>query len=403
MKEGWKYCELGEVYEELRTGLNPRVHFKLNTEDADGYYITVRELKGFSFQVDAKTDRVNASALKRINERSHLKIGDVLFSGTGTLGRTALVTQEPTWWNIKEGVYAITPKRNLLDSKYLIYAFHSDVIMKKIISRASGTTVKSVPMRELSKIEIPIPPLSEQQRIVSRLDASFTKIDALTKQAEESVEHAKALFQAELKELMEKKEGWEEKKLGEIAQIKGGKRVPKGCKLQTEPTEHKYIRVADFLDNGTINESNIQYISEDIYRQIKNYTISSKDVYISIAGTIGKSGIIPNTLEGSNLTENACKLVLNDGIYNRYIYYGTISPSFVEQMIAATKVSAQPKLALTRLAEIKLSIPPFSEQHQIVQTLDSLSEKIQQLQQNYNQTLANCQALKQALLKETFE
>lgn len=400
MKEGWKYCELGEVYEELRTGLNPRVHFKLNTEDADGYYITVRELKGFSFQVDAKTDRVNASALKRINERSHLKIGDVLFSGTGTLGRTALVTQEPTWWNIKEGVYAITPKRNLLDSKYLIYAFHSDVIMKKIISRASGTTVKSVPMRELSKIEIPIPPLSEQQRIVSRLDASFAKIDALSKQAEEALEHAKALFQAKLKELMEKKEGWEEKLLGEVGTFKRGGNFSK----------------KDFVEDGF---PCIHY--GQIHTKLTSVTtkhLSSVPVEIVKTDRCAKKGdlVIAITSEDD---AGSCKCTAWMADYEAYvgghtaIYSHTLDPVFMAYFFQSPSFQKQ-KLEYTHgfkvveinpkdIAKIKIVFPTTEEQEQIVQTLDSLSQKIQQLQLNYNQTLANCQALKQAILKETFE
>ena len=76
MKEGWEEKRIGDVIEHLRTGLNPRTHFKLNTPDADGYYITVRELKGFTIEPDKKTDKVNSAAIKRINERSNLKIGD---------------------------------------------------------------------------------------------------------------------------------------------------------------------------------------------------------------------------------------------------------------------------------------------------------------------------------------
>ena len=167
--------KLGEVISDLRTGLNPRIHFKLNTNDAKGYYITVRELKGFDFEVDEKTDRINDSAVVRINERSKLKIGDVLFSGTGTIGRTALIKRLPNNYNIKEGVYAITPLPNIIDSKYLIYLFHTDLIMDVINSKAGGSTVRSIPMAELKNIQIPVPPLAVQQSIVEKLD-KFTAL-----------------------------------------------------------------------------------------------------------------------------------------------------------------------------------------------------------------------------------
>ena len=170
-----------------------------------------------------------------------------------------------------------------------------------------GATIKYISKDKYKAMLIPLPSLSEQQAIVSRLDSAFAQIDTLKANAEKQLEEARKLFQAELTETMKPKEGWEEKKIGEIAQIKGGKRVPQGYKLLKEDTGFKYIRVADFTDDGTIDTSDMHYISESVYNQIKNYTITDKDIYISIAGTIGKSGIIPHELNGANLTENACK------------------------------------------------------------------------------------------------
>jgi type I restriction enzyme S subunit len=180
--EGVEWKKLGEVISDLRTGLNPRIHFKLNTDDAQNYYITVRELKGFDFEVDEKTDRINNSAVLRINERSKLKIGDILFSGTGTIGRTALIKRLPTNYNIKEGVYAITPKPNIIDSKYLIYLLHTDLIMDVINSKSGGSTVRSIPMAELKNIPLPIPSLKTQHSIVSILDKFTALIENIEKE-----------------------------------------------------------------------------------------------------------------------------------------------------------------------------------------------------------------------------
>ena len=199
------------------------------------------------------------------------------------------------------------------------------------------------------------------------------------------------------------KKDWVYKELGEVAKICGGKRLPKGCKLQSEPTKHKYIRVADFLDNGTVCKDDIQYISDDIFNQIKRYTISSADVYISIAGTIGKSGIVPDELNGANLTENACKLVLNKELDKRFVYLVTISPFFKEQINTLTKKSAQPKLALTRLATVNVPVPPLSEQKEIVEYLDSSFAKIDKLKENAAKNLEEAKALFQSALKDALE
>ena len=94
---------------------------------------------------------------------------------------------------------------------------------------------------------------------------------------------------------------WEYVKLKDVALIKGGKRIPKGKKLTDAKTPFPYLRVSDFQDNGEIDISNLKYVPESVYPEIKNYTIHSDDVYISIAGTIGKVGIIPEELNGANL------------------------------------------------------------------------------------------------------
>ncbi len=198
-------------------------------------------------------------------------------------------------------------------------------------------------------------------------------------------------------------EKWEEKTLGEIAYIKGGKRLPKGEKLSTEKTNHPYIRVTDFNDRGTVDIDNVQFITDGIYEQIKNYTISSSDLYISIAGTIGKSGIIPKELDGANLTENACKLVYKTkNISNRYVYYYTQTNLFKEQIFDKTKMAAMPKLALTRLATVKLLVPSLSEQERIVAKLDKAFEAIDKAKAIAETNLKNAKELFESALNKVF-
>lgn len=272
-----------------------------------------------------------------------------------------------------------------------------------IYSFGKGSAQKNLDMEDFRNMEISFPvSLAEQQRIVDILDQEFAKIDALKTNAEKSLQAAKDLFQATTDTLMSN-EQWRELTIGEIAKIKGGKRVPKGYKLEKEPTAHRYIRVADFTDLGTIRTESVLYISDEVYKSIKAYTISSKDVYISIAGTIGKSGIIPDTLDGANLTENACKLVLGPNFYNRFVFFATKTSSFKKQVEALTMQAAQPKLALTRLATIRVRVPSsIKEQETIVERLDGIADTIALLQDNYQKTLTLCDDLKQSLLRKAF-
>ena len=199
------------------------------------------------------------------------------------------------------------------------------------------------------------------------------------------------------------KAGWAIKTIGDIVEVKGGKRVPNGYKLLMTLTDHPYITVSDFSDSGTINESALRYIENEVFEQIKKYTISSKDIYISIAGTIGKTGFIPESLEGANLTENACKLVLKPEIDRDFVYYFTQTEDFKVQVGVNTRTAAQPKLALERLKTISISIPEnVHEQQRIVAILDKTFEQIAIARANTEKNLKNARALFESHLQSVF-
>lgn len=197
--------------------------------------------------------------------------------------------------------------------------------------------------------------------------------------------------------------GWEVKKLEEIANIKGGKRLPKGENLLDNNTKFAYIRVADFQDNGTINLQNIKFINENTYNVLKNYKIYDDNLYISIAGTIGKSGIIPKELNGAILTENAVKLeYIQNNISNKFMYFFTLSNIFKTQIQTSTKIVAQPKLAITRLKQIQIPLPPLQEQERIVGILDESFAKIDESIKILEQDLLNLDELMQSALQKAF-
>ncbi|MGJ0320559.1 restriction endonuclease subunit S [Aliarcobacter cryaerophilus] len=207
-----------------------------------------------------------------------------------------------------------------------------------------------------------------------------------------------------MSELYSLPDGWEWKKLDDFVSIKGGKRIPKGKKLLETKTNYPYIRVTDFNDFGSIDLNNIQYITEDIYNEIKNYIISKDDIYISIAGTIGKTGIIPNELDGANLTENAAKFVFDNSKYDKFfLLYFTNSIPFLEQIGLATKTVAMPKLALTRLKEVEIPLPPFEEQKRIVAKLDILFEKIDKAIALHQKNIDEADIFMASVLNDVFE
>lgn len=162
--------KLIEVLLSLKTGLNPRKFFQLNTPDADGYYVTVRELGNRNVRYWESKDRVNQIGLNRINERSNLEINDVLFSGTGTIGRVSIIEEEPENWNVKEGVYILKTNSKLINPVYLMYLMRSNYMKNIYLKYIVGSPVASVPMKDLKNVEFYLPSIDQQEKIVNELD-----------------------------------------------------------------------------------------------------------------------------------------------------------------------------------------------------------------------------------------
>ena len=196
-------------------------------------------------------------------------------------------------------------------------------------------------------------------------------------------------------------ENWCWVKVGTISEVKGGKRLPKGRAFLEKKGNHPYIRVTDF-DNNSIRTESVKYIDIDTYLTIKNYTISSKDIYISIAGTIGKVGIIPKELEGANLTENAAKITKISGVYQLYLMLFLESEFAQNQMRDSTISTTQPKLALFRIENILLPFPPLDEQQRIVERIESLFAKLDEAKQKAQDALDSFETRKAAILYKAF-
>jgi len=154
-------------------------------------------------------------------------------------------------------------------------------------------------------------------------------------------------------------------RIGQIAQVRGGKRLPKGKLVQDEPTSHPYLRVTDFRPDG-LDRTNISYIDPETYQSIKRYTITADEVYISIAGTIGLVGIVPEALSGANLTENAAKICqIAPSMDKQYLMYFLRTDLGQARILSKVGGVAQPKLALYRIEEIEVPIPPLPTQRKI--------------------------------------
>lgn len=273
-----------------------------------------------------------------------------------------------------------------LESNYLFAVVQSEPFLAFAENDAAGTKMPRTSWKRLETIELPIPPLNEQHRIaeiLSSVDASIQATQAVIEQAERvkrglMEELLTGGLGSEAIERGEVTEGWNVKALSDVAVVKGGKRMPKGAKFSEKPTAYPYIRVSDFA-NGSISTKDIQYVSPEHQAQIARYTISKEDIYISIAGTLGVVGTVPDELDGAQLTENAAKISIQSAsMIDREFLARVLQSSVGQSQIGIKKGvgGGVPKLALFRIGEINLPIPPLQEQKRISEVLSSIDDFI---------------------------
>ena len=165
-------------------------------------------------------------------------------------------------------------------------------------------------------------------------------------------------------------EGWAWCRLKEVCELKGGKRIPAGLSATKEKTNHIYIRVTD-MQNNSISDADLVYITDEIFEKIQRYTINKDDLYLTIAGTIGRVGEVPEIFDGMNLTENALKLT-NISICKKYLMQ-ILNTKLVQDYFESTYHQvAMPKLSLINASKTIIPVPPLDEQQKIVNEIDNV-------------------------------
>jgi type I restriction enzyme S subunit len=166
-------------------------------------------------------------------------------------------------------------------------------------------------------------------------------------------------------------------RLADIATVKGGKRLPPNSELLRVITPHPYIRGQDIRD-GKISFDDPTFIDAETHQRIQRYTVSAGDVCITIVGNIGDVGIVPQSLHGANLTENAVKLIdLRADCDPRFLAYALLSHDAQSQMKLSAAGAAQPKLGIYKVNEIRLVYPPIQVQRRIAAILSAYDDLIE--------------------------
>lgn len=383
MKEGWKYVSLGKCCDVLN-GL-----WKGKKEP----FVHVGVIRNANFTKEFTLDFSNVEYLD-VEERQYakrkLKKGDLIVEKSGgsekwPVGRAVLFLKDDGEFSFSNFTSVLRIKDDIdITPEYLFnYLFFVYMRGDTRNMQKATTGIHNIEFDKYLSIQIPLSPLPEQQRIVEYLDSTFAEIDALKAKAAEEVANAKAMFDAALREEMTPKEGWEEKTLPQISENLDNRRKPvtKGKREEGIYPYYGASGIVDYVD-GYLYDEDILLISEDG------------------ANLLARSTPIAFSVSGKVWVNNHAHVVKFPTLIQQY---------FVEYYFASINIAdyvtgaAQPKLSQKNLNNIPIPVPTLGEQNSIVARLDTLRALVTSLEQKYAKIATECDALKQAILRETFE
>ncbi|WP_304155094.1 restriction endonuclease subunit S [Megamonas hypermegale] len=384
-------------------------------------------INGFAECLDKYRKPINA------NERAK-RIGNIPYYGaTGQVGwiddyltddNLVLIGEDgaPFLDLLKDKAYIINGKAwvnnhaHILKSFYSIYGnkylcYYLNIFDYK--NYINGTTRLKLTQKNLELMYIPLPPLNEQQRIVNVIESLFAKLDEAKQLIQNTIDKFEQnkmailhkAFNGELTAKWREENNidlssWQTSIIKDIGDVKGGKRLPKGESLIDENTGYPYIKAGN-LKNGTVLYKELQYLEPQVYEKIKNYTVKTNDVYITIVGAcIGDVGIIPKEVNGANLTENAAKIT-NLKCNAKFLSI-QLSTTEVQKQIKNKIASATlGKLSLQNIKSLEIKLPTIKEQQEIVKIMDEIFAKYDKTKTLQNQ-LDKIELLKKSILAKAF-
>ena len=380
MKEGWEYIDFKDVYP-IKMGKTPPRGDKSSwdeNKETHNKWVSIADISNNEGKIIEDTkEYISDSAAEKINKVSK---GSLLMSFKLSIGRMAFAGDN---LYTNEAIIAIPE-----NEKYILRLIYYYLLSYDWLSLTEGNEkVKGATLNKTSigKIQLPVLSLIEQQSIVDYLDSAFAKIDAMKANAEKALGEAKALFQASLKEMLEPKEGWEEDTLINVFNFidyRGAtpKKLQSGVPLVT----------AKNVKYGYIDYTIKDYISKEEYETRKGRGISKKgDLLFTTEAPLGNVAIAD--LEEFSAGQRLITFQQYDNskyeFINKFYYYYMLSLPFQKKIVElATGATAQ---------GIKAKL--------LKTVIDSLKSKVDRLQANYDKISQECDALKQAILRQVFE
>ncbi|MBE7535375.1 MAG: restriction endonuclease subunit S [Anaerolineales bacterium] len=378
MKKGWKVERLGDVCEVLDSKRKP-ITKRDRTAGEYPYY-------GATGILDYVHEFIFDEKLVLIGEDG----------AKWESGEYTAFTAEGKYW-VNNHAHVIRPNRSVVLDEWIVYFLYVSDLHKYV----TGLTVPKLNQEKMRSIEIPLPPLPEQKRIVSLLDECFAALAQVGANAARNLVNAREVFEGELYEAFENK-NWDEKKFGEVC---GFVRGPFGGSLKKEIFVKDGYAVYE-QQHAIYNQfEDIRYfVKESKFKEMQRFEIHPGNLIMSCSGTMGKVAIVPKGVKQGIINQALLLLKPSKHLLNTFIKYWMESRNFQESLRAFSQGAAIQNVASVKiLKEISVPFPPLGEQRRIVQRLDELSKETRRLEAAYRQKMEDVEELRKSVLKEAFQ
>lgn len=389
MKQGWEIKKLGEVCDTGAGGTPLKAHKDYYEGGTIPWLMSGEVSQGEIFEAK---NFITEKGLKNSSAKL-FPINTVLVAMYGaTAGQVGILKFEAC---TNQAVCGILPNDKTIP-EYLFYCFLSK--KEELVAQAVGGAQPNISQIKIRNTKITLPPLPEQQHIVSILDECFAAIDQAKANAEQNLKNAKELFESYLQGVFEKKgDGWEEKKLNEITEVKDGthdspKYIQEGIPFVTQ----KNIK-----PNG-LSFDDTKFITETDHEKFyKRSNVTYGDILISMIGANrGMAAIVDDKRVFS--IKNVGLIKSSDNINMNYLLYYLKSSLAMKYVLYMSNGGAQEFVGLTALRSFPIPLPPLKEQQTIVRQLDALRTETQKLEAVYRQKIVDLEELKKSVLAKAF-
>jgi type I restriction enzyme S subunit len=399
MKKDWEIKKLGEVCEKITDGS----HNPPNGVDSSDFMM-LSSKNVFDDIIHFKAPRyLTEKDFEIENKRTEVKHNDVLLTIVGTIGRVAVVPINHPKFTLQRSVAVLKIKEDVLDSRFLMFSLQN--ILKFLTDEARGVAQKGIYLNQLREIEIPLPPLPEQQRIVAILDEAFAAIAKAKANAEQNLKNAKELFESYLQGVFEKLfTERETKRISEVAKVIGGYSF-RSADFKKEG-KYQVIRMGN-VRPGLIkeNESPV-FIDEIEEKALSKALLIPKDAIITQTGTKNKRDYgFTVIIEKENylLNQRIAAIRFKKEYLPEFFLYFSWTNIFKDQYFAnETGTVGQGNVGIGAITDSLVPFIHFKEQQTIVRQLDALREETQKLEAVYKQKIADLEELKKSILAKAF-